>query len=97
MRLTTLALAASAKVVKEGVAPRARRLFWQRPKAGSSGFPRFLGEDVEQFCRALVKKAGVLLLPGTVYDDAGNHFRIGFGRKNLPGAIARLEEFLGHR
>jgi aspartate/methionine/tyrosine aminotransferase len=41
-----------------------------------------------------VKSAGVLLLPGTLYDDKGNHFRIGFGRKNLPEAIARLEEFL---
>jgi aspartate/methionine/tyrosine aminotransferase len=67
---------------------------WQRPKAGSIGFPRFLGVDVEQFCKALVKKVGVLLLPGTVYDDTGNHFRIGFGRKNLPEAIGRLEDFL---
>jgi len=34
------------------------------------------------------------LLPGTLYDDHGNHFRIGFGRKHLPEAIARLEQFL---
>jgi hypothetical protein len=36
----------------------------------------------------------VLLLPGTLYDDPGNHFRIGFGRKNLPDALASLEDFL---
>jgi aspartate/methionine/tyrosine aminotransferase len=41
-----------------------------------------------------VKSAGVLLLPGTLYNDNGNHFRIGFGRKHLPEAIARLEQFL---
>jgi len=35
-----------------------------------------------------------LLLPGTLYDDQGNHFRIGFGRKNFPDALARLEDFL---
>jgi aspartate/methionine/tyrosine aminotransferase len=43
----------------------------------------------------VVKSAGVLLLPGTLYGDDGNHFRIGFGRKNMPEAIERLEDFLG--
>lgn len=75
----------------------ANRFVWQRPRAGSIGFPGLLGEDVEIFCDALVKEAGVLLLPGTVYDDRGNHFRIGFGRKNLPQAIERLEGFLSTR
>jgi aspartate/methionine/tyrosine aminotransferase len=70
------------------------RFVWQRPQAGSIGFPRLIGEDVNDFCKNLVAKAGVLLLPGTLYDDPGNHFRIGFGRKNFPDAIARLEDFL---
>ena len=68
---------------------------WQRPQAGSIGFPRLLGEDVEVFCEALVKSAGILLLPGTLYEDNGNHFRIGFGRKNMPEAVKRFEDFLG--
>jgi len=42
-----------------------------------------------------VKSVGVLLLPGTLYEDDGNHFRIGFGRKNMPGAVKRFENFLG--
>jgi aspartate/methionine/tyrosine aminotransferase len=67
---------------------------WQRPQAGPIAFPRLLGEDVEDFCRRLVEQAGVMLLPGTLYDHPGNHFRIGFGRKNLPEAVERLEEFL---
>ena len=67
---------------------------WVRPRAGSMAFPRYLGSDVNQFCDWLVKKAGVLLLPGSVYDDARNHFRLGLGRKNLPQAVGRLEEFL---
>ena len=70
------------------------RFTWQRPRAGSIGFPKLLDQDVEVFCDFLVKTAGVLLLPGTVYDDPGNHFRIGFGRKNLSEAIGRLEDFL---
>ncbi len=67
---------------------------WHRPKAGSMGFPRLVKGDVEDFCDSLVKDAGVLLLPGSIYDDRHNHFRLGLGRKNLPQAVARLEAFL---
>lgn len=67
---------------------------WHRPKAGSMGFPKLLKGDVESFCDDLVKKAGVLLLPGSVYDDAHNHFRLGLGRKNLPQTVDRLETYL---
>lgn len=72
----------------------AERFTWRRPQAGSIAFPRLLGGDVESFCRDLVAQRGVLLLPGTVYDDRDNHFRIGFGRKNFPAALARLDEFI---
>jgi aspartate/methionine/tyrosine aminotransferase len=67
---------------------------WVRPQAGSMVFPRLLQGSVEEFCDRLVKDAGVLLLPGSVYDDSGNHFRLGLGRQNLPQAVERLEEFL---
>ena len=67
---------------------------WVRPSAGSMGFLKLLKGDIENFCDDLVLKAGVLLLPGTMYDDSGNHFRIGLGRKNLPQAVERLEEYL---
>jgi aspartate/methionine/tyrosine aminotransferase len=67
---------------------------WVRPKAGSMGFPKLLKGDVEEFCDSLVKKAGVLLLPGSVYDDSRNHFRLGLGRKNLPQAVEELKGFL---
>lgn len=70
---------------------------WIRPQAGSMAFPRYLRGNVEKFCDELVKKAGVLLLPGTVYDDSNNHFRLGLGRKNLPQAVERLEQFLKSR
>ncbi|MEP6896881.1 MAG: aminotransferase class I/II-fold pyridoxal phosphate-dependent enzyme [Chloroflexota bacterium] len=67
---------------------------WVRPNAGSMGFPKLLEGDIEAFCDTLV---GVLLLPGTMYDDSKNHFRIGLGRKNLPQAVERLEEYLRHK
>ncbi|HUI90222.1 MAG TPA: aminotransferase class I/II-fold pyridoxal phosphate-dependent enzyme [Anaerolineales bacterium] len=67
---------------------------WIRPRAGSMAFPHYLGGDVELWCAALVRKAGVLLLPGSMYEERANHFRLGLGRKNLPEAILRLDEFL---
>ena len=67
---------------------------WVRPRAGSIAFPRLLRDiPVEQFTNELVQQQGVLLLPGTVYDHPGNHFRLGFGRTNMPEALARLERF----
>jgi aspartate/methionine/tyrosine aminotransferase len=73
------------------------RFVWQRPRAGAIAFPQLLGQDIDRFCDDLARRAGVLLLPGTVYDDAGNHFRIGFGRRNMPEAVARLDEWISPR
>lgn len=70
------------------------RLSWSRPRAAPIAFPRLLNGDVEDFCHRLVTREGVLLLPGTLYDHPGNHFRIGYGRKNLQEGLARLERFL---
>jgi aspartate/methionine/tyrosine aminotransferase len=67
---------------------------WVAPRAGSMGFPRYIGGSVDAFCDTLVRRAGVLLLPGSIYDDHGNHFRLGLGRLNLPEAANRLEEYL---
>ena len=81
--------------VIEGLFSRYASLFtWIRPRAGSMAYPRYQGGNVDKFCDELVRKAGVLLLPGTVYDDSSNHFRLGLGRKNLPQAVERLEDFL---
>lgn len=87
-------IAANLAVLDGFFAAHADRLVWQRPKAGPIAFPRLIGEDADAFCEALLERDGVLLLPGSVYGDAGSHFRIGFGRKNLPEAVARLETFL---
>jgi aspartate/methionine/tyrosine aminotransferase len=81
-------------VIDELFTRYASQFEWVRPSAGSMGFPRLLKGNIEDFCDRLVRKAGVLLLPGTMYDDSGNHFRIGLGRKNLPQAVERLEEYL---
>lgn len=67
---------------------------WVAPGAGSMAFPRYLAGNVDSFCDKVVREAGVLLLPGSVYDDTEDHFRLGLGRRNLLQAVDRLEEYL---
>lgn len=66
---------------------------WVRPRAGSVAFPRLHGADVEQFSAQLIETEGVLVLPGSQFDYPGDHFRIGFGRRNMPEALVRLQRF----
>ena len=68
---------------------------WVKPIAGSIAFPSLLIEEsVETFCLKLLKEKSVLLMPSTNYDYSDRHFRIGFGRKNMPEALLKLEDFL---
>jgi aspartate/methionine/tyrosine aminotransferase len=81
--------------VEHFMAAHADRFDWLPPNAGSIAFPRLLGDaSIEQFADELVRSEGVLLLPGSVYDYPGNHFRLGLGRANLPEALERLERFI---
>jgi aspartate/methionine/tyrosine aminotransferase len=70
---------------------------WRKPKAGPVAFPRFLPGDAEGFCRDLVEARGVLLAPGGHFGGPRDHFRIGFGRRNMPEALAELDAFAGQR
>jgi aspartate/methionine/tyrosine aminotransferase len=72
------------------------RFEWRRPDAGPIGFPELVSADADRFCRDVREKAGVLLLPGSLYGDKQfkSHFRVGFGRENMPEVFSRLEAFL---
>ncbi|MFL5721707.1 MAG: aminotransferase class I/II-fold pyridoxal phosphate-dependent enzyme [Chloroflexota bacterium] len=71
------------------------RFTWIRPSAGSVGFPRLTvpGVVIDDWASELARSESVLILPGSVFGYAGNHFRLGFGRTDLPEALARLEKF----
>jgi aspartate/methionine/tyrosine aminotransferase len=71
---------------------------WVRPRVGCIGFPRLLADvPAEGFAAGLVAERGVMLLPGSVYGHPGNHFRLGFGRRNFPAALERLDRFAESR
>ena len=102
LRARETVLARSRRIVETNLghldgffATRADRFRWVRPRGGSTGFPRLLDDEpIDEFAARLVEAEGVLLLPGSQFGFAGNHFRIGFGREDLPAALAGLERFL---
>ncbi|MDQ3067896.1 MAG: aminotransferase class I/II-fold pyridoxal phosphate-dependent enzyme [Actinomycetota bacterium] len=70
-------------------------LEWVRPRAGCVAFPRLDPSlPVEDLAARLVEEERVLLVPGSVYGYPGNHFRIGFGRRDLPQALDGVERYL---
>lgn len=70
---------------------------WVRPQGGCVGFVKYKGvSSIESFCERLVNNQNVLLMPASIYDYSSNHFRIGFGRKNMPECLDQLKEFLHH-
>lgn len=74
------------------------RFTWVRPRGSSIGFARLLDDEpADAFAARLVEAEGVLLLPGSQLGHAGNHVRIGYGREDLPAALAGLERFLAGR
>ena len=72
---------------------------WVRPNAATIGFARFKPApnvrefSVQGFCDDVVSKSGVMLLPGSVYDEP-QHIRFGYGRKNMPEALEQFEAYL---
>ena len=81
-------------------AAHADRFEWAPPQAGCVCFPRYLGADgVEAFTRDLVREAGVVLLPASMYRSAlapvpADRFRIGVGRAGPEPALEAFDAFL---
>jgi aspartate/methionine/tyrosine aminotransferase len=94
-------IATNLAILDRLVAERPDVLSWVRPRAGSVAYPelmlsgRFAGWDADRFAAALVEAEGVLLLPGSRFGQPGNRVRLGFGRLDLPEAVAGLERFTG--
>jgi aspartate/methionine/tyrosine aminotransferase len=71
------------------------RFSWICPKAGSVAFPQWLGDGpVEQFCQDILDQQGVMIVPGSLFEFLGNHFRLGLGRKNFGEALGLVKAYL---
>lgn len=93
-------VAAGLEALESFMARHADRFEWYRPLGGCVAFPRYRGaEGVEALCRRAVEQAGVILLPANLFRSAvapvpEDRFRIGYGRRDLPEALAALEPVL---
>jgi aspartate/methionine/tyrosine aminotransferase len=68
---------------------------WIRPQGGCTGYPLFKGQlPISKVADKLLQEYGVLILPGNIYDDDKNHFRISFGRETMPEGLNRLKQFI---
>jgi aspartate/methionine/tyrosine aminotransferase len=72
----------------------AERFDWIRPRAGTTALVGLRDGSATAFCADLVERAGVLLLPSSLFDAGDRHFRLGYGRANLPDALAALDGYL---
>jgi aspartate/methionine/tyrosine aminotransferase len=70
------------------------QLSWVRPRAGSVCFPKLSGHAIDDFAATLVQREGVLLLPASQFGYPGNHFRLGYGRADMPEALEGLARHL---
>jgi aspartate/methionine/tyrosine aminotransferase len=76
-------------------ARHADALEWVRPRGAPIAFPRVIAPGgVARFAEFLLAEQGTLILPGTIYGHEGEHFRLGFGRTDLPEALERMERVL---
>jgi aspartate/methionine/tyrosine aminotransferase len=68
---------------------------WVKPNGGSVAFPLLKSKTgVDKFCEDVLKKENMMILPGSVFDFPGNHFRIGLGRENFPACLKILEKYV---
>ena len=83
-------------VILEAFIDRYSNIFkWNKPKAGPITFPELMiQQDIDSFCRNLVDKKGLMLLPSSVYDYPHKKVRIGLGRNSFEKALTKLEEYL---
>lgn len=68
---------------------------WHRPAGGSICFPRLLIDaEASAFCDALVERAGIMLVPSSLFQFGERHVRIGYGRDDLSTVIGRFAAYL---
>jgi aspartate/methionine/tyrosine aminotransferase len=73
---------------------------WAPPQGGCVAFPRYRGvEGVEEMCRELVERAGVFLLPASIYRSdlatvPADRFRTGVGRRDPGPALEAFDAYL---
>ncbi|HRO90119.1 MAG TPA: aminotransferase class I/II-fold pyridoxal phosphate-dependent enzyme [Promineifilum sp.] len=67
---------------------------WRPPRAGSIALVGIDVPSATEYCHALARNAGVLLLPGPCLGADDHSVRFGFGRLGFQESLAAYEQFL---
>ena len=70
---------------------------WKRPLAGSVALVGLNVPSATEYCHALAKDAGILLLPSSCLGYGDQHIRMGFGRLNFNTCLVAFEQTLKSR
>jgi aspartate/methionine/tyrosine aminotransferase len=80
------------------IAERPRLLAWQPPRAGTMALVQVVPDvNIDAFADEAVTNHGVMVLPSSVYGYPGRYFRLGFGRRSMPEALAAFGQFVDAR
>ena len=82
----------NASLAADWFGQRGELFHWLPPQAGSIAFPAWTGQgSVEALCQAALDQEGLMVVPGSILDYPGLHFRVGLGRRSFPEALGALE------
>lgn len=87
-------LRAHLALLGEVLARHADRFAWVPPRAGPVTFPTLLRDDPDELAGRLRSEAGVLVVPGTVFDAGSRQVRLGFGRAAFPRGLECMDRWL---
>jgi len=74
---------------------RPTQFAWVPPRAGPVAFVEpARASDIAHYCDLVLARSGVLLLPGTVFDESSRAVRVGLGRRSFREALAHYAEFV---
>jgi aspartate/methionine/tyrosine aminotransferase len=68
---------------------------YKEPRAGSTALVEVnIGKPTLEYAEEIVKRTGIMLVPAEMFEYGEKHFRIGFGRSNMPEALSAWESVL---
>lgn len=81
-------------LAKSFFAKRKDRFGWRRPAGGPVALVRFHSGQTQTFCEEAAQRAGIMLVPSSIFEWGDNHIRFGLGRTNFAEALEALEHYL---
>ena len=91
-------IATNLQLAEAFFARHAAQFVWRAPRAGSVALVGLRGvASASDYCHALARDAGVLLLPGPYLGAGDDSVRFGFGRLGFGAALEQYESYLSLR